>query len=227
MDEVVEPQTATDFCSIKTERFIGSPFLQEHRTMTSERPQPLRYAAAKAVGAVWWFFLVRGLLLLGAGIFVLLKPGLSAVSFAQVIGVVVLVDGALAVVAGIAGSAESRFWSIVRGVLMVLGGLFVFLQPALVARLAVTTVFYIIAPLVVINGILEVVASFRGREKSGEKASLLSGVLTRIFGVLLFLAPLSFGVLIVSVLGIVAILIGLILLFLAFKFRKLRNRIEG
>jgi uncharacterized membrane protein HdeD (DUF308 family) len=195
--------------------------------MTSERPQPLRDAAAKAVGAVWWYFLVRGLLLLGAGIFVLLKPGLSAVGFAQVIGVVVLVDGALAVVAGIAGSAESRFWSIVRGVLMVIGGLFVFLQPALVARLAVTTVFYIIAPLVVINGILEVVASFRGREKSGKKASLLSGVLTLIFGVLLFLAPLSFGVLIVSVLGIVAILIGLILLFLAFKFRKLRNRIEG
>jgi hypothetical protein len=34
-------------------------------------------------------------------------------------------------------------------------------------------------------------------------------------------------VLIVRVLGIVAILIGLILLFLASKFHKLRQRIEG
>jgi hypothetical protein len=43
--------------------------------------------------------------------------------------------------------------------------------------------------------------------------------------VLLFVTPLTFGLLIVRVLGIVAI--ALILLFLASKFRKLRHRLEG
>jgi len=195
--------------------------------MTNDSSQPIRKAAAGAVGALWWYFLLRGLLLLGAGVFVLLKPGLSATAFVQVIGVLVLIDGVLAVVAGIAGTDESRLWSIVRGVLMVLAGLFVFLQPALVAKLAVSTVLFIIAPFVVVNGILEILASFRSREEgSGGKGSLLSGMLTLILGVLLFIAPLSFGVLIVRVLGIVAILMGLVLLFLAFKFRKLRKRIE-
>lgn len=39
------------------------------------------------------------------------------------------------------------------------------------------------------------------------------------------MTPLTFGILIVRVLGIVAILIALILLFLASKFRKLQGHI--
>ena len=194
--------------------------------MTDERPQVIRSAAAGAVGSLWWYFLLRGLLLVGAGIFVLLKPELSATAFVQVIGVLVLVDGLITLAAGITGATKSRFWSIVRGLLMILAGLFVFLQPALVAKLAVTAVLFIIAPFVVINGILEIAASLRGGAE-GKSGSLLSGLLTLVLGVLLFITPLSFGVLIVRVLGIVAILIGAILLFLASKFRKLRNRIEG
>jgi uncharacterized membrane protein HdeD (DUF308 family) len=192
----------------------------------NERSQPIRTAAAGAVGAVWWYFLLRGLLLLGAGIFLLIKPELSAVALVQVMGVIVLVDGLITAAAGIVGEAQSRFWSIVRGVLMIAAGLFVFLQPALLAKLAVTTVMFIIAPFVVINGLVEIKSSLRGRdeEKSG---SMLSGVLTLILGVLLFITPLSFGVLIVRVLGIVAVLIGLVLLFLASKFRKLRQGSAG
>jgi uncharacterized membrane protein HdeD (DUF308 family) len=193
-----------------------------------EQRHPLRNAAAGAVGAVWWYFLLRGLLLLGVGIVFLVNPGLGAVAFAKIIGGLLLIDGVITAIAGITGSAESRFTAVFRGLLSALAGLFVFLQPALVAKLAVTTVLFIIAPFVVINGILEIVASFRSRvEESGKKGSLLSGVLTLILGLLLFLTPLFFGLLIVRVLGIVAILIGLILLFLASKFRKLRRRIEG
>lgn len=190
------------------------------------RSHSLRTAAAGAVGAVWWYFLLRGLLLLGVGVVFLVKPDLGAVTFAKIIGGLLLVDGVITAAAGINGSAESRISAIVRGVLSALAGLFVFLQPALVAKLAATTVLFIVAPFVVINGVLEIVATFRSRdEESGKKGSLLSGILTLILGVLLFVTPLTFGLLIVRVLGIVAILIALILLFLASRFRKLRNRI--
>jgi uncharacterized membrane protein HdeD (DUF308 family) len=191
-----------------------------------EQRHPLRSAAAGAVGAVWWYFLLRGLLLLGVGIVFLVNPGLGAVAFAKIIGGLLLIDGVITAVAGITGSTESRMSAIIRGVLSALAGLFVFLQPALVAKLAVTTVLFIVAPFVVINGVLEIVHSLRSREEeSGKQGSLLSGVLTLILGVLLFVTPLTLGLLIVRVLGIVAILIGLILLFLASKFRKLQQRI--
>ena len=60
----------------------------------------------------------------------------------------------------------------------------------------------------------------------GEGQSLLGGILSLAFGVLLFLAPIFFGLLIVRILALAAILFGLVLLFLAFKFRKLRNAIK-
>ena len=194
----------------------------------SESNQPVRQFAAGAVGGVWWYFLLRGLLLAGAGVFLLLKPDLSATVFAQLLGALVLIDGILAVLAGITGHTESRLWTIGRGLLMILVGLFVFTRPALAAGLAIKTVLYIIAPFVVFNGILEIVAAIRNQGgASAEKSTVLGGALSVAFGLLLFLAPVAFGITIVRIIGIIAILIGIILLFFASKFRKLQNRIAG
>jgi uncharacterized membrane protein HdeD (DUF308 family) len=196
--------------------------------MNTGSNQPVRQFAVNAAGAVWWYFLLRGLLLAGTGLFVLLKPDLSAKAFAQLLGALVLIDGVLAVLAGIMGHTESRLWTVGRGLLMILVGLFVFTQPALAAGIAIKTVLYIIAPFVVFNGIMEIVAAIRDQAAvSAEKSTVLGGALWVAFGLLLFLAPVSFGVMIVRIIGIIAILIGLILLFFAVKFRKLQNRIAG
>jgi len=192
--------------------------------MTQGDSRPAHLAAARAVGAVWWYFLIRGLLLLGAGIFLLAKPELTAAAFAKLIGFLVLVDGALAIVAGLMGRAESRFWSLLRGCLMLALGLFIFLQPALVASVAIKTLLFIIGPLILIGGILEIISARRGRRATG-RGGILSGVLIAIFGLLLILAPMFFGKLILQIIGVVAILSSLLLLFLAFKFRKVSKRI--
>lgn len=114
------------------------------------------------------------MLLLGVGIFFLIKPDLGAVTFAKIIGGLMLMDGAITAFAGISGSAESRLSAIIRGMLSALAGLFIFLQPALIAKLAVTTVLFIVAPFVVINGVLEVLHSFRGREDESGKQGVCS-----------------------------------------------------
>ena len=104
--------------------------------MNSEKLGPDQLTASKAVGAVWWYFLIRGLLILGAAVYVLVNPGQSAVFFAQLVGALVLIDGILAVVAGLMGRAESRLWALARGALMVLLGVFFLMKPDLVASLA-------------------------------------------------------------------------------------------
>jgi len=190
--------------------------------VSKEKSTPLRLAASNAVGAVWWYFLIRGLLLLGAGIFILVKPGLTAVAFANLIGILILVDGAVTITAGLLGQAESRLWSILRGVLMLLAGLFVFLHPAQVASITATTIFFIVAPFIILGGLLEIFSTVRAR---GEKGSLVSGLLITLFGVLLILAPLFFGKLLLIIIAVVAIVFSLVLLYLARKFSKLRKRI--
>ncbi len=185
-----------------------------------------RLAAANAVGAVWWYFLIRGLFLLAAGIYMLLKPAQSLIAIAQVIALLLILDGVLAFAAVFAGQAQSRLWSVVRGTLLLAAGLFVLLQPALVSSVAIKTVIFIVAPLVILCGVFEISGSLKseGRDTEG-KGSWFGGLLTVFFGTLLILAPIFFGELIVSVMGGIAILMAVPLLLLAFKFRKLKNRI--
>lgn len=196
--------------------------------MSSENVGADRLAASNAVGAVWWYFLIRGLLILGAGIFVLLNPEQTAVFFAQLVGILVLIDGILAVVAGVMGRAGSRLWSLVRGAIMVLVGLFVFMKPDLVASLAMNTIFFIIGPIVILGGILQVVGAVRARrEQRDGGGSFLSGILTVALGVLLIVAPVFYGLFLIRLLAIGAILFSLVLLFLALKFRKLRKNLQN
>jgi uncharacterized membrane protein HdeD (DUF308 family) len=190
--------------------------------------RPVRNFAANAAGSLWWYFFLRGLLVLGTGIYVLVRPGLSAVAFAQVLGFLFLMDGVLAVAAGIMGRTRSRLVTIIRGLLLALLGILVFAHPAFVTGVAVTTVLYVVAFFVILSGSLEITAAVRDKgEAEGEGSSILGGVLSLAFGVLLVFAPISFGLLIVRVLGIAAILIGTILLFLSFKFRKARNALKS
>jgi uncharacterized membrane protein HdeD (DUF308 family) len=197
-------------------------------SMNTPDPRPVRQFATKAAGSLWWYFLLRGLLLLGVGIFVLVRPGLSAVAFAQVLGFLFLVEGVLAVIAGIMGRTPSRGATIVRGILLALLGIFVFAHPAFVTSVAITTILYVVAAFVMVGGILEIIAAIRDKdEPEGEGASVLGGLLSVAFGFLLIFAPISFGLVIVRILGIAAILIGVVLVFLAFKFRKARNALKG
>jgi uncharacterized membrane protein HdeD (DUF308 family) len=192
--------------------------------MNAPDPRPLRQFATKAARSLWWYFLLRGLLMVGVGLYIVLRPGLSVTAFTQILGFLLFVDGALAIVAGIAGRTSSRGATIARGVLLILFGLFVFAQPSLVAGVAIKTVLYGVAFLVVLNGILEIIGAIRDRgEPEDEGGSILGGVLLVAFGVLLIFAPVAFGLIIVRILGLAAILIGVVLLFLALKFRKLRD----
>lgn len=194
--------------------------------MSSDPSQFARLTASRAIGSVWWYFLIRSLLMLTAGGFMLFKPDLSLVAFTQVIAVLVILDGILALVAAFMGQVQSRFWSIFRGALMLAAGVFIFAQPALVSSVAIKTVLFIIAPFVIISGVLEIVGSLRGKDRSSkDKGGWFSGMLTTLFGILLIIAPMFFGELLVRLLGIVAILMAIPLLLLALKFRKARNRL--
>ena len=76
----------------------------------------------------------------------------------------------------------------------------------------------------IVIGLMEIAAAIRERKEiEGEAGIILCGVLWVIFGVLLFIAPLSFGVLIIRILGAFAILAGVSLIGLAFRIRDVKK----
>jgi uncharacterized membrane protein HdeD (DUF308 family) len=183
----------------------------------SESP---RERAAQAIGRLWWLPLLRGILLLILGSYALLRPGMTIGALAQVIGIFVIVDGGLAILAGIFGEVPSRSWVIVRGVLEILVGLFVFANPLLISGITATALLYILAFTAILCGIMEIVAAIQDRKEiDGEGWLIFGGALTVLFGVFVLMAPLSFGLLVVRVLGGFAIFSGVSLILFAFRLR--------
>lgn len=179
---------------------------------------------ANAIKALWWYFLLRGLLLLLIAGYMLFRPGLTAVAFAQVLGILFVADGILAGVAALAGRTPSRGWTIARGLLQILVGGFIFAQPILVAGIAVTVVLYVVAFSAILGGVADIAAAVRDRrELKGEGWIILSGVISILFGLLLVMAPLFFGLLIVRILGAAGVVLGIALVIFAFKVRKLAS----
>jgi uncharacterized membrane protein HdeD (DUF308 family) len=181
---------------------------------------------ASEISSLWWLPLVRGVLLLVLGVYALFRPGMTLATFAQVAGFFLVFDGILAIVAGVVGQVPSRLWTIVRGVLAVLAGIFVFANPVLVAGLTATLVVSVIGVLAIMSGVLEIVAAIQDRKEiEGEGWLILGGVLLVLIGIALLATPLLFGLSMVRVLGILAIVSSIATIVFAFRLRSLKDAV--
>ena len=192
---------------------------------SSETP---RDRVEDALGSLWWLPLIRGILLFLLGGYALFRPGMTIGALAQVVGIFVIVDGILSIVAGIMGDVPSRGWVIVRGVLEILVGAFVFANPLIVAGVTATFLVYVLAFSAILSGVLEIVAAIQDRKQiEGEGWLILGGAITVLFGVVLLIAPLSFGLFMVRVLGAFAIFSGVSLIVFAFRLRRLGKKLKA
>ncbi len=94
---------------------------------------------------LWWPPLVRGIFLLLLGTYAFARPELTIALFARIIAFLVLADGTLALVGGIFGDVPSQKSPLVRGVLEILAGGFVFAHPLFVSGMTATILLYMLA----------------------------------------------------------------------------------
>ncbi|QDV27336.1 HdeD family acid-resistance protein [Aureliella helgolandensis] len=177
-----------------------------------------------ALAANWWILLLRGIVLLAIGLYALINPGLTLLTWALVVGIFLVIDGVLAVIAGLAGWTQARGWTILRGVLAIVAGAFAAGHPALFGAIAAITVVLIIAGLSMASGVLEIVVAIRERKAiQGEGWMMLDGLFSILFGVALALAPLLSASLLIRISGGFAILFGAVAIYCAFKIRGLKS----
>lgn len=189
-------------------------------TQISFDPKQLSELIAKN----WWIALIRGIFLVALGIYALISPGITMLAWAFVVGCFLVADGLLAIIAGVAGWAESRGWFIIRGILAILFGGFAIAHPAVFGAIAGITVVAIVAGFSIAGGILEIVVAIRERKAiKGEGWMILNGVFGILFGVVLLLAPLLSLDLFIRVSGVFAALFGVVVIFTSLQFRKLKS----
>ncbi len=173
----------------------------------------------------WWMFALRGLIAVIFGILALIWPGQTLLALVLLFGAYALVDGIFAVVAGIAFHRYfERWWAVLlEGLAGIIFGVLTFLWPNITALVFL----YLIAAWALVTGVLEIVAAIQLRRViTGEWRLVLSGILSILLGVALFVFPGAGAVSLVWLIGIYAIVFGISLIALAFRLRSLRRDFE-
>ncbi|KLU07216.1 membrane protein [Rhodopirellula islandica] len=195
--------------------------------MSDSEPKDAMRNVLVDVASLWWLPLIRGLLLLILGIYALFQPGMTLATFAQVVGFFLAFDGVMAIIAGVIGDTPSRVGTIVRGVIEVLAGMFVFANPMLVAGLTATIVISVIGAMVIVSGVVEIAAAIQDRRHiQGEGWLILAGILSVLIGIALLVAPMGFGLTLVRILGALAIVSSIAMIAFAFRLKSLGSRIS-
>jgi len=171
--------------------------------------------ALKDFRSLWWLFVVFGVITLAAGIILIFWPGPSLVTIAVIIGIFLLVDGVIEVIASIAGKGEGRGLVAMLGVLSIIAGLILVKHPfsALAALVIIVGIWFIV------SGVARFVAAFSDSEYRGTNIAV--GLLDVVAGIVVLAWPdLSLKTLAVLA-GIIFVIRGCAFVYGGLQIRKL------
>ena len=172
----------------------------------------------------WWLLALRGVagILFGIGAFV--WPGATLAALVLLFGAYVLIDGVVALIAGISMRREmSRWWLIaLEGLAGIILGVLTFRSPDVTALVLLT----FIAAWSIITGILAIATAVQLRKViQNEWLQILSGAVSILFGILLIVLPGPGAISIIWLLGSYALLFGILTLMLSFRLRGMRETV--
>jgi uncharacterized membrane protein HdeD (DUF308 family) len=173
----------------------------------------------------WWILLLKGMLLILAGILAFIYPGATITVLVTWFSIFLIADGIISLI-GVAmnwKTEEDKWLLLAEGIIGILFGFLVFRAPERFA----TFVGFLIAFWAVFIGIARIAMAIQLRKEiKGEGWLILSGILSVVFGALVFAQP---GVGVTTVLWMAAIfsvLIGTLLVVLSFKLKTAGQRLR-
>jgi uncharacterized membrane protein HdeD (DUF308 family) len=167
----------------------------------------------------WWTLLIRGIVAILFGLAALLIPGITLLFIVLLFGAYALIDGIGAVVLALQERrATSNWWiPLLEGIVGIVIGVVTFFWP----HITVFILLYLIAIWAILTGITELATAFAIRGITVLEWTLgIAGALSIIFGLLLFIFPRGGILALLWLVGIYAIIFGIVLIVRAFQFRS-------
>ena len=177
-------------------------------------------AASSLLAQSAWVPIVRGVAALLFGLVALFLPGIALPVLVSLFGIYAFVDGVLAVLASfrMAGRHDPWIALMLGGIVGISAGIFTFRAPGLTAVALV----YAVGVWAFVTGCMQIVTAFQLRKQiSGEWAMGLAGVISVIFGWLLFAQPLAGVVTLVWLVGFYGVFFGGLMIYAGIQLRRL------
>ncbi len=170
------------------------------------------------LGRNWWALELRGALTVAFGLLALFLPGITLAALVLVFGIYALAEGVVLLVMSFNRQNEHWWITLLQGIAGLVAGVITLIWPAITA----VALLAIIAFWALVTGILEIVGAIRlRREMRGEWLLILSGILSLVFAFLLFSNPAAGALAIVWLIGVYAIVFGILLMTLGVRVHRM------
>ncbi len=174
----------------------------------------------RAKSRAWWIMLLRGSAALGLGL--VLFQRLDTLSLLlHVLGAYAIVDGLLLGVSTVMdGSSDRRRLTLLRSAVSILSGSLILSRPVLSVTLHDLVLVYTLAVQWLVVGRLNLRTALSQRQELARRWALfLSGVLALVLAVLVGIAPWALSATLISVIAMLALVMGIALLGVAWRWR--------
>ncbi|WP_027133014.1 HdeD family acid-resistance protein [Geminicoccus roseus] len=182
-----------------------------------------RHEAMNAILAQnWWAMALRGAFAVLFGILAFVLPGATILSLVLIFAAFSLVDGIFTIVAAIRGARAGERWGLLlaHGIASVAIGVIAFVWPGI----TVVAFVLLIAAWALISGITMLVSAFKLKTSHGRGWLLFGGIASTLYGILLVVSPLIGALVLAWWIGAYAVVIGVVLLVLAFRLKSHSGR---
>jgi uncharacterized membrane protein HdeD (DUF308 family) len=167
------------------------------------------------IGSPWWLILLEGIAAIITGILLLIAPGITTLVLVQVLGFYWLFVGVLALVS-LFVDRSLWGWKLFSGIIGILAGLVIIRHPLWSALLIPATLILYLAILALVQGVVKLIEAFQG---AGLGSAIL-GILDLVIGGVLLSSPLIAVLFVPFIVGIIALVGGVIALIVAFQVKK-------
>lgn len=175
---------------------------------------------------VWWWVLIRGIAAVVFGVIALVSPAVAFTAITLAFGIYAIVDGVFT--AGHAIRVRSTFkhwgWLLVQGILSVLAGIAALVLPGLIGLFGGLVILWTIVIWNITHGIVGIRSAAGAAAGNAKTWGIIAGVVSILFGVLLgalvWFTPGSALLGLVWLIGIYAIVFGVMLVVTAIQVRS-------
>jgi uncharacterized membrane protein HdeD (DUF308 family) len=168
----------------------------------------------------WWMLALRGVIAIIFGVLAISWPGLTVLWLVALFAAFALLGGAVWVYGAVKNRKNDDNWWVILmlGLVSIGAGIIAMVHPTLTALVLIL----LIGAHAMITGVLDIVVAVRVRKFiRGEWLLVLSGIASVLFGVIVFLYPLTAGALaLVWLISIYAVTTGVLLLAAALRLRS-------
>jgi uncharacterized membrane protein HdeD (DUF308 family) len=168
----------------------------------------------------WWMLAIRGVIAIAFGVLAVTWPGLTVLWLVALFAAFALLGGAVWVYGALKNRRNDENWWVflMLGLVSLGAGIIAMIHPTLTAFVLIL----LIGAHALVTGVLDIVVAVRVRKFiRGELLLVLSGIASILFGVIVFMYPLTAGVLaVVWLISAYAVVTGILMLAAAMRVRS-------